>query len=447
MRKWIIGFTCLMWIFCIHTISFAQLLEQDHRIDLLQTLQGAAFQNNPAIRSAYLRAEAALDLAAERGALPDPVASVGYFISTPETRVGPQLARFSVTQRFPWFGTRALSEHAAYLEADALFQQAHDQERMMYEQIEETLLNVEELDQYERIELENRRILETYLQLAQTRYESGKGTMADILDIRLSLEQSQLSQVQYSQKQDIELARLSQLSGMSIADLSGLIAEYLKSDVRKSIIPDGPVPLDKELDLTMTESLSGSSSESMFEDSLFKAHPKAQQAILKVNAAESHVKLAVKRTRPVFGLGFDYILVGEADNPTLQDSGKDIVMPMASLSIPMFQKKNRAVVNQSKKIKEAFEQEKEAVIDQLQRLLQEVEVKLATSSQQMDLYRRQLDLLKTSRALLLETYSQSGGSFEEVLRVHQRTLEIQKRLVSTHALYKKASVNKAYLTP
>ena len=41
----------------------------------------------------------------------------------------------------------------------------------------------------------------------------------------------------------------------------------------------------------------------------------------------------------MIGLGLDYINVEERPNMDFSDNGKDIVMPMVSVSIPIFNKK------------------------------------------------------------------------------------------------------------
>ena len=54
--------------------------------------------------------------------LPDPSLTVGYFISPVETRIGPQRARFSLVQMFPWFGTLGAQAEATDLLAEARYQ-------------------------------------------------------------------------------------------------------------------------------------------------------------------------------------------------------------------------------------------------------------------------------------------------------------------------------------
>src|SRR5680860_518238 len=64
-----------------------------------------AADNNPGLLSQRREFEAALQKVPQANSLPDPSFSVSAFGQMVETRVGPQQARFSLSQMFPWFGT------------------------------------------------------------------------------------------------------------------------------------------------------------------------------------------------------------------------------------------------------------------------------------------------------------------------------------------------------
>ena len=88
----------------------------------LDTYLQIAADNNPGLQSKYKEFEAALQKIPQVNALPDPSFSFGYFISPVETRVGPQRAKFSLSQLFPWFGTLEAKGDAAALMAAAKYQ-------------------------------------------------------------------------------------------------------------------------------------------------------------------------------------------------------------------------------------------------------------------------------------------------------------------------------------
>merc|ERR1712000_551534 len=93
-----------------------------------------AAENNPGLLSQYKEFEAVLQKVPQVSTLPDPSLSFGYFISPVETRVGPQRARFSLTQMFPWFGTLKAQEDVATLMAEAKYQEFLDaRNKLLYQ--------------------------------------------------------------------------------------------------------------------------------------------------------------------------------------------------------------------------------------------------------------------------------------------------------------------------
>ena len=64
-----------------------------------------AARENPAIKASYSEFQAALEEVPQVRSLPDPQLTMTAFGSMVETRLGPQEARFSLMQMFPWFGT------------------------------------------------------------------------------------------------------------------------------------------------------------------------------------------------------------------------------------------------------------------------------------------------------------------------------------------------------
>lgn len=70
-------------------------------------------------------------------------------------------------------------------------------------------------------------------------------------------------------------------------------------------------------------------------------------------SVEQSELLNQKERKPMVGFGLDYIAVSERPNMSFGDNGKDIVMPMISLSIPILnkntiQKQNKINYNKRK---------------------------------------------------------------------------------------------------
>ena len=64
-------------------------------------------------------------------------------------------------------------------------------------------------------------------------------------------------------------------------------------------------------------------------------HPELLKYDKLYESIEQSELLNLKESSPMIGFGLDYINVSERPDMNLSDNGKDIVMPMVSLSIPM----------------------------------------------------------------------------------------------------------------
>ena len=88
---------------------------------LNQYLETAA-TNNPALKAKFNEYMASLEKVSQVGTLPDPQLVFGYFIMPVETKNGPQQAKISVSQMFPWFGTLKTKEKIVINSAKASYE-------------------------------------------------------------------------------------------------------------------------------------------------------------------------------------------------------------------------------------------------------------------------------------------------------------------------------------
>ncbi|MCA1746759.1 MAG: TolC family protein, partial [Bacteroidales bacterium] len=149
----------------------------------LADYQRTAAGNNPGLQAKYKEYEAALEKIPQVSSLSDPTFSFGYFISPVETRVGPQRAKLSLTQMFPWFGTLKAQGDAAALTAEARYHSFLDARNKLYYQVAAAYYPLYELEKVIAIEEKNMEILESYRTIASSKYENGSSPMVDLLRV------------------------------------------------------------------------------------------------------------------------------------------------------------------------------------------------------------------------------------------------------------------------
>lgn len=391
------------------SLSFAQTLDDYFKI---------AAENNPGLQAMHKEYEAALQKVPQVSTLPDPTFSLGYFISPVETRVGPQQAKFSLTQMFPWFGTLKAQGNVAALMAEAKFQNFIDARNRLYFQVASAYYPLYELKDFVRIEQENISILESYKTIATQKFKNGTGTMVDVLRVDIMLKDAQTNLSILRDKEKPLLTTLNKLLNRSENEPVQI------SDTLKSVIL-----LDNYR-----------------KDSLIVANPKLKALDLKLQASQAAEIVAQKQGLPKLGIGLDYVLVGERTDISMPDNGKNVLMPMVSISIPIFRAKYNASVKESQLMQESYTLQKQEVTNTLFSEYEMVWFQVQQQLQLVSLYQQQIQTSQQSLNLLFTSYGNSGKEFEEVLRMQQQLLKYQKMSATALVQYHIAVERINYLT-
>ncbi|NHE55935.1 TolC family protein [Cyclobacterium plantarum] len=357
-----------------------------------------AAENNPGLLAKYKNFEAAIQRVTQVSTLPDPNLSFGYFISPVETRVGPQQARFSLTQMFPWFGTLSAQKDAASLLAEAKYQEFLDARNKLYYQVAASYYPLYELEKLISIEAENQRILSSYKEIATVQFQNDKGSMVDALRVDIMLKDATTELSILNQKKKPLETRFNKLLNRDENES----IEIIDSLQIKRIIPD------------------------FRKDSLLLANPLLEELDLKVQASQAQERAAIKQGLPKFGVGLDYVIVGERTDATISDNGKDVLMPMVTMSLPIFRGKYKAAQNEAQLMQESYEFQKEEVSNRLISSYEMIWFEIQKQLKLIELFEEQIQESEQSLNLLFSAYSNSGKEFEEVLRMQQQILKYQR---------------------
>jgi outer membrane protein, heavy metal efflux system len=388
---------------------FAQTLDDYFKI---------AAENNPGLQSSYKEFEAAMQKVPQVNALPDPTFSFGYFLSPVETRVGPQRAKFSLTQMFPWFGSLKARGDAATLMAEARYQAFLDARNRLYFQVAAAYFPLYELNKWKQIEQENIDILESYKTIATTKFENGRGSMVDVLRVDIMLKDAETRLQILNDKEKPLLSSFNNLlnrdENEQVEVVDSLSVEHLPSEIST--------------------------------DSLLVRNPALAELELKTRASEASEVVAQKQGLPNVGIGLDYVVVGKSSAMTSADNGKDVLMPMVSVSIPLFRKKYKAAEREAQLMQESFSLQKENVLNTLVSEFDRTRFTLQEQQQLINLYNGQISTIRQSLNLLFTAYGNSGKEFEEVLRMQQQLLQYEKNKATALAEFQVALAKINYLT-
>ncbi len=409
MKKTII--TCLMIVAGILLLPAAQAQDLDNYLK-------TAAENNPGLKSSYKAYEAAMQKIDQVSALPDPVLSFGYYIQPVETRVGPQKARMSLKQMFPWFGTLATKHQTAAMQAEAAFQAFIDDRNQLFFQVKSAFYQLYETDQTLEALQQHLDITNSYLDITQSKFENGRAPMVDVVRAQMEISDLETQIAVLRNQRHAEAITFNNLLNRNAAD-SVVVTE-----------PTLPVPAD----LLAAR------------DTLFKNNPQLMALDYKINAQQSRQKTAEKSGMPGLGLGLDYIITGKRSDVAVSGNGKDAIVPGISISIPVFRKKYKAARREAELMEESLSFKKQ---DKKNKLLSDYETAqtgLDNAYRKIGLFRTQLRQTQRALNLLMTAYSQDGKNFEEVLRMEQQSLKYETALATAKKQYLTALARMNYLT-
>jgi len=375
-----------------------------------------AAENNPQVKAAYSEFEAALQEAPQVKSLPDPTLTVSAFGQMVETRLGPQEARFSIMQMFPWFGTLEARENVATLMAEAKFQAFLETRNEILLQVSSKYYELYELGQQLQYQQENLDILQNYKDLALSRVSAGSGALSDVLQADIMRNESITGLDVIRLRKDVLLAQFNALLDRERSEAV--------------VVPDEVETLP----------------ENAIFDTLVDNHPQLEELENMAASARAREELAKKEGMPNVGLGLDYVIVGERMDMAVEDNGRDAIMPMLTVSLPIFRGKYKAARKQAAFLAESYEQRKEGLRNQLSAEMEAAFFEVREAQAMLQLYRRQVESSEQVLNLLLSSYRNAASDFEEVLRVRQELLKYQLAVAGAEANYLTALARIDYLS-
>lgn len=370
-----------------------------------------AEQNNPAIRAARERWHAALERVRQARSLPDPRLSFGEFVESVETRVGPQEWNATLSQTFPWFGTLGLRGDAARSGAAMAAQQVEALRLKIIYQLKHDYYEYYYLARAVGVSEENVQLVADLEEVARTAYAAGRVPQAAVIKAQVELE-----------KLRDRLRTLSEQRIPVAAKINALLGREADAPLPwPQVLPD-----DDEI-LPAAELL----------NQLRTANPELRALAHAANRASRAEALARKARYPDLTLGVTYVSTGDAVMPNVAGSGKDPVMVMLSVNLPVWGGRNRAV------IREARAQLESAIAERGDRenmLVAELEMalfKYNDAVRKITLYRDTLvPQAKQSLNVTQQAFTAGTVAFLDLIDAQRTLLEIQ--LMAERALVDRA---------
>ena len=383
----------------------------------LETFIEEALANNPEIQKFELQYNIASEKINEVNTLPNTEFGIGYFLSEPETRTGAQRFKVSAKQMLPWFGNITTRENYVSALANAKYEDIVIAKRKLMASVSKSYYNLYANKAKQAVLKENIKLLDTYETLALTSVEVGKASAVDVL--RLQMRQNEM-------QQSLAISRQQFLSEQTTFNkLLNRDKAIIVNVIYKLNIPSE----DFEIDL---ENLA--------------LHPELLKYDKLYHSVEQSELLNQNESSPMVGFGLDYISVDKRPNMDFRDNGKDIIMPMVALSIPIFNKKHKSKSKQNDLQQQEIEFQKQERSNTLETLLNKAINDRISSRISHATQTKNLKQAKDAEEILIKSYETGTIDFNDVLDIQELQLKFQMNQIESVKTYYVQTTIINYLT-
>ncbi len=283
-----------------------------------------ALENSSRLRGSFAAYQAALKKRPQVTALADPRLTYGYFLRSVETRVGAQQHRLGLSQTLPWFGTLALRGDEADFEARAAFYRFLSLKNELVFDVAKTYAELVYLHATVRIAEDTLQLVQSWEKVLQVRFRSGIGTHSDLVRVQTELGQLEDRLVEFR-----EVIQPTQVAFNTLLNRPATAAIHIPP----SLLLDPALDAETRAARQLTEEI------------VLKGNPELARFEALIQARRVGVELAGKTVYPDFTLGLDYLATDKRPGPI--DSGKDALMPILSMTLPIHRQKQRAIVEEA----------------------------------------------------------------------------------------------------
>ena len=372
----------------------------------LGTLVDEALKNSPEIQKFELQYNIVSEKVNEVNTIPNTEFGVGYFISEPETRTGAQRFKVSAKQMMPWFGSITARENYVSSLADAKYEDIVIAKRRLIASVSQSYYNLYANKAKQKVLAQNIDLLKTYETMALTSVEVGKASAVDVL--RLQMRQNELEQLK-----------------------EVLVQQYLAEQTMLNKL----LNRDKDVVVNVVDELTIPSETTLIDIEKLSLHPELIKYDKLYQSVEQSELLNQKESLPMIGFGLDYVNVDKRPNMEFSDNGKDIVMPMVSVSIPIFNKKYKSQTKQNEFKQQEITAQKQQRLNKLETVLDKAVKDRVSSRISYETQSKNLEQANDAEEILIKNYETGTIDFNDVLDIQELQLKFQMSQIESVKTY------------
>ena len=408
MKNKILYFLCI-GLFACYGSAYATGI--DNKEDSLAVYIAEAIRNNPALKSEYQAYQAQMANAQGAGVLNDPQLSVGLFPQAMHHVNGKQLATITFMQMFPWFGTLRAGREQMEYKAQEAYQKFREKSLLTAFNVEKQWYSILATQEKVKAVKRKRALLNDIKKVAiylYKNYTAGRDTkMSD--QLRLDAEEERLKE----QTESLE-------TQLTLQKQQFNITLHRQPNAALSL-PDS-IPLRQMPTFNWTE--------------IERNNPKLAQYSAIQKAFKSQEEQTRAKGMPMIGVGLQYMLNGKVDMPMMPNmNGKDMVMPMVSVTIPIYRKKITSAIHSAQLMERSAAYNYQSQLDALQSTYLSIEQRADDIKRKLKLYESEVSLLNRTLELMQKEYATGATSLTDILQTTRESIDYALLKAEANAQY------------
>lgn len=316
-------------------------------------------KNNPEIQVARHAWVAAEDVPEQASAFDDPTLNVSHMLVDLQTKAGPLTDQFSISQKIPFWGKRALRGQAASMAAEVAHQAFRAKSLEIMDQTVRAYFGLYFLDRTVSILEEQQSVLNRFSRSATGKYAVGAAPESEALRAQVELAKIE---------NDLVTAQEEEISAR--ARLNALLDRPAQAPLGRPEPPENPVFRWNE---------------AAWSGQALSERPEilALEALKNKSAVER--RLAIRNYFPDLTLGYQYSEIG-GGTTNLPYDGRDAQALSFGLNLPIWLNRENAALKQSRENLASSESGLEDLIDQTRYQVEDLSVKADTAARLFKLY-------------------------------------------------------------
>ncbi len=360
----------------------------------LDELIQQAKEFNPGLKAMQLEYKAALQKAEQVDDWPDPTVNLGLGVLPIETRLGAQRFRVGVSQMIPWKGSLKAKRNVANAMAEIQSYNDEIREKDIENAIRSAYSTLQFLESQKQIINQRLQVLNILEELSKSNISSGKGKLSDALFIE---------RTRKFLEADIDLI------SKKIEQPTILINRWIGKEVDNKII--------------VTQMIERNENKVEFIHYATSDHPQYSKLETYRTASNSKIDLIQYDAKPKIRVGIDYSYIDARNDVTIPGNGRDVIMPIGSVSIPLHKGKYSAIRQEEQIKQEAIDLKIQEVQDKYSTEVNLAFSRLEYNNEVIRKYESLKEITKETLKLMRTEYASEGTKFEELLRLEMELID------------------------